>query len=450
MSKERSPSGSSSPSPASSGSRASSSISFDGDSDTERSLSRSTSSSVLPALRFDGKYIGFFRMWGRVKIEIIMIFHADGVVERDFKSLIVSKKKAYGKTTWTMRNGKVEFEFPRQSKLIPPTKVTCDLEENAMTTHVMINNNPKDIHTRRFLFLATPTTDDPKEKLPLLSVDPNDVEIAERIADSTGSGAIIYACYISGFQCAMKEFDVDTVIDPAMMENEISVIEELPKHPNLVQYLFHRRTEIGGREKVQLFMTRYSLTLQQLINKKREKKSSFTEHEVVTMALSIARGLHALHASSIIHRDLKTSNIFVTLGPQGETKRLVVGDFDTAKSLANGGASPKTIVGTTGFMAPEVIGSNNRDIYTYQADVWSFGMVLYTLMTLRIPYDGSSYLEATRLAEQGIVPDISAVEHHFPSIIRVFKKCLQLKPRSRPTSKRLESKFQRLADRMKS
>ena len=77
-----------------------------------------------------------------------------------------------------------------------------------------------------------------------MTIDLNNVVVNEIISTVVGgSGAIVYSCTIDGWQCAMKEFEITKlpreIIDG--IETEVSLLESLPQHKNLVRYLFHSR-----------------------------------------------------------------------------------------------------------------------------------------------------------------------------------------------------------------
>ncbi|KDO29763.1 TKL protein kinase [Saprolegnia parasitica CBS 223.65] len=106
------------------------------------------------------------------------------------------------------------------------------------------------------------------------------------------------------------------------------------------------------------------------------------EHDVTSLlyiALSVAKGLVYLHDQGIIHRDLKPANVLLS----DDKVSVKLGDFGISRqydveSMTNG-------IGTTPWMAPEVISSGN---YTVQADIYSFGILLTELETLKPPYAG--------------------------------------------------------------
>jgi serine/threonine-protein kinase CLA4 len=76
-----------------------------------------------------------------------------------------------------------------------------------------------------------------------------------------------------------------------------------------------------------------------------------------------------LHEHEIIHRDIKSDNIFVNYNSTGDIAYLSIGDFDRSKIVNNGGTA-KTTVGTTSWLAPEVLNSENVKEYTFSVDIW--------------------------------------------------------------------------------
>lgn len=91
-----------------------------------------------------------------------------------------------------------------------------------------------------------------------------------------------------------------------------------------------------------------------------------------------------IHHKRILHRDIKTSNIFLT--SNGTVK---IGDFGISKVLENTLDQASTVVGTPYYMSPEVC--ENKP-YTFKSDVWALGCVLYELCTLKHAFDANNLL----------------------------------------------------------
>jgi serine/threonine protein kinase len=103
--------------------------------------------------------------------------------------------------------------------------------------------------------------------------------------------------------------------------------------------------------------------------------------EVLDIAAQTAQGLQAAHESGVVHRDIKSANVMVT--PQGQAKIM---DFGLAQ-LADRSklTNTTTILGTPAYMSPEQALGEKTDRRT---DIWSLGVVLYEMVTGRLPFEG--------------------------------------------------------------
>ena len=100
--------------------------------------------------------------------------------------------------------------------------------------------------------------------------------------------------------------------------------------------------------------------------------------------IQLLESLKYLNEKKVIHRDIKSSNVYLTV--DGNLK---LGDFGIAKVLSCTSDVAKTVVGTPYYMSPEVC--ENKP-YTSKSDIWSLGCLFYELATLRHPFIGNSFL----------------------------------------------------------
>ena len=141
--------------------------------------------------------------------------------------------------------------------------------------------------------------------------------------------------------------------------------------------------EIGEHEDQVFFAMEYveGKTLKQLIEK---ESDSLSIRKVLDIAIQVCEGLAAAHEKGIVHRDIKSDNIMLT--PKGQVKIM---DFGLAKLK---GASKLTkdgsTLGTAAYMSPEQAQGEDVD---QRSDIFSFGIVLYELLTCHLPFRGEHH-----------------------------------------------------------
>jgi NIMA (never in mitosis gene a)-related kinase len=114
----------------------------------------------------------------------------------------------------------------------------------------------------------------------------------------------------------------------------------------------------------------------------------------------ICLGLKYIHDRKIIHRDIKSLNIFLTA--QG---LIQIGDFGVAKVLQHTTQKAGTAIGTVSYMAPEIL---EEEPYSYSSDVWSLGVLLYEMCALKLPFEAKNLPALIRNILKGVYPPVSA------------------------------------------
>ena len=139
--------------------------------------------------------------------------------------------------------------------------------------------------------------------------------------------------------------------------------------------------------------------LSRALRKRQAQRKLLPEDLIWSYFIQIARGLQALHAQKILHRDVKTANV---LRMSGEIVKL--GDLGVAKLMK--GAMTNTQIGTPHYMPPEVW--RNRP-YTFNSDVWALGCVLFEMCTFAVPFEARSMEELRFKVMKGKFPALPAV-----------------------------------------
>jgi len=233
-----------------------------------------------------------------------------------------------------------------------------------------------------------------------------------------------------GREVAIKILPAEALADPARrarLAQEARAASSL-NHPHIVT--IH---EIESADGVDFIVMEYvpGQTLDGLI-----PKHGMRVGEALRLAIPIADALAAAHAAGIVHRDVKPANVMVTR--QGVVKVLdfglaklrhadaAAGKDDTTVGVESKLSRPGTVAGTLAYMSPEQASGGKVDA---RSDVFSFGAVLYEMVTGRRPFAGGSSAEmlASLLKEQPKPP--SEIGSDVPKELeRIIQRCLRKEP----------------------
>ena len=163
----------------------------------------------------------------------------------------------------------------------------------------------------------------------------------------------------------------------------------------------------------------------QLITERKKTKNYFTEQEVWKIFIQLLNGLKALHDFKILHRDIKSANVFLFKG--GICK---LGDLNVSKVARKGLGYTQT--GTPYYASPEVW---QEKPYDSKSDVWSLGCVMYETITLRPPFQAKSMEELYKKVMRGNYPRIPT--KYSEDLSDAIKLMIQVEAGARPSCEEL-------------
>ncbi|KAJ3692837.1 hypothetical protein LUZ60_011932 [Juncus effusus] len=153
-----------------------------------------------------------------------------------------------------------------------------------------------------------------------------------------------------------------------------------------------------------------------------KQRGLFKLLNLIRVAIDVSKGMNYLHQNNIIHRDLKTANLLMD-----ENEVVKVADFGVARVKAQSGVMTAE-TGTYRWMAPEVI---EHKPYDHKADVFSFGVMLWELLTGKIPYEYLTPLQAAvGVVQKGLRPTIP--KNSNAKLAALIERCWQQDPTNRP------------------
>ncbi|XP_056305853.1 raf-1 proto-oncogene, serine/threonine kinase a isoform X4 [Danio aesculapii] len=161
-------------------------------------------------------------------------------------------------------------------------------------------------------------------------------------------------------------------------------------------------------------------------------ETNFQMFQLIDIARQTAQGMDYLHAKNIIHRDMKSNNIFLH---EGLTVK--IGDFGlaTVKARWSGSQQVEQPSGSILWMAPEVIRMQDNNPYSFQSDVYSYGIVLFELMTGELPYSqiGNRDQIIFMVGRGYLSPDLSKLYKRCPKAMkRLVVDCIKKSKDERP------------------
>ncbi|KAM8934361.1 serine/threonine-protein kinase A-Raf [Pelodytes ibericus] len=254
-------------------------------------------------------------------------------------------------------------------------------------------------------------------------VNPSEVDVKKRIG--TGSFGTVYRGKWHG-DVAVKILKVTNPTSEQIQafKNEMQVLRKT-RHVNILLFMG--------------FMTRPTFAIitqwcegSSLYRHLHVIETRFDIFQLIDIARQTAQGMDYLHAKNIIHRDLKSNNIFLH---EGLTVK--IGDFGlaTVKTRWSGSQQVEQPSGSILWMAPEVIRMQENSPYSFQSDVYAYGVVLYELLAGLLPYATINNRDQIifMVGRGYLSPDLTKVSNNCPKAMkRLLINCLKFKRDERP------------------
>ena len=203
--------------------------------------------------------------------------------------------------------------------------------------------------------------------------------------------------------------------------NEARAVGKL-RHPNVIDVL-----DVGQLEDGRLYIV-FELLDGHTLADHLEKNGRLAAGDAAMIVIEMCRGLEAAHNAGIVHRDLKPANIFLHTGPMGGVVLKLL-DFGISKTTDDEGVSLSMtqtgmVMGTPQYMSVEQ--AQGRDDIDLRIDIWGAGVILYELVTGRLPFEASNY---NAMLDKIMHEEPTSGEKFgvsvFPALSDVIQKCLK-------------------------
>ncbi len=185
------------------------------------------------------------------------------------------------------------------------------------------------------------------------------------------------------------------------------------EHPNIVNVY-----DVGSENGFYYIVMEYveGITLKDYI----KKKGHLSYKEALSITIQVGRGLQAAHEKNIIHRDVKPQNIIIST--DGKVK---VTDFGIARA-ATTNTIHSDVMGSVHYASPE---QARNGYVSNRSDIYSLGIVMYEMVTGKVPYDGESTVQiAIQHLQDDMVPPSEYVDDLPISLEKIIMKCTQKSP----------------------
>ncbi|XP_066896169.1 serine/threonine-protein kinase Nek1 isoform X5 [Kogia breviceps] len=241
----------------------------------------------------------------------------------------------------------------------------------------------------------------------------------QKIGEGSFGKAILVKSLEDGRQYVIKEINISSMSGKEREESrrEVAVLANM-KHPNIVQY------RESFEENGSLYIVMDYCEGGDLFKRINAQKGIlFQEDQILDWFVQICLALKHVHDRKILHRDIKSQNIFLT-----KDGTIQLGDFGIARVLNSTVELVRTCIGTPYYLSPEIC--ENKP-YNNKSDIWALGCVLYEMCTLKHAFEAGNMKNLVLKIISGSFPPVSL--HYSYDLRSLLSQLFKRNPRDRPS-----------------
>ncbi|CAG9823320.1 unnamed protein product [Phaedon cochleariae] len=273
----------------------------------------------------------------------------------------------------------------------------------------------------------------PRESIEDWEIPADEILVGGRVG--SGSFGTVYKAHWHG-PVAVKTLNVKipTVAQLQAFKNEVAVLRKT-RHVNILLFM-------GCVSKPKLAIVTQWCEGSSLYKHLHVHEIRFQLFTLIEIGRQTAQGMDYLHAKNIIHRDLKSNNIFLH-----DDLTVKIGDFGlaTAKTRWSGSQQFHQPTGSILWMAPEVIRMQEDQPYSFQSDVYAFGIVLFEMLAGQLPYSQVNNKDQILfMVGRGFLkPDLAKLRSDTPKALRrLTEDCIKYNRDERPLFRQIHTSLE--------
>ncbi|XP_076409407.1 serine/threonine-protein kinase Nek1 isoform X4 [Peromyscus maniculatus bairdii] len=241
----------------------------------------------------------------------------------------------------------------------------------------------------------------------------------QKIGEGSFGKAVLVKSTEDSRHYVIKEINISRMSGKERQESrrEVAVLANM-KHPNIVQY------KESFEENGSLYIVMDYCEGGDLFKRINAQKGAlFQEDQILDWFVQICLALKHVHDRKILHRDIKSQNIFLT-----KDGTVQLGDFGIARVLNSTVELARTCIGTPYYLSPEIC--ENKP-YNNKSDIWALGCVLYELCTLKHAFEAGNMKNLVLKIISGSFPPVSL--HYSYDLRSLLSQLFKRNPRDRPS-----------------